>query len=563
MDAQNQADRCVLACESLHAFSCSRPCAGVAMSASWRGLWWPVAGCETCRPSPRPAGRGAWPWPGRLLSCASWPQYACHALFEAQAALLAAVDHWLSLGRVQAHMPAEHLASQAPSGATAQQQLNGLASLHKAIAHNRYSLVSQWYVRKEELQPEQRPSTLGSAISPDGSCAAVNWSNTYTAGYHLIGDAAAGGSWSHSLPAMALDGTSSFSTCSQFFTCLHWEGSSSLVAKVFDTRTHQLLHEVAINAGLPPGRYGHGGCSFAPGAQTAAVMLGSAKPAGGYQDKSDADCARCLAMYGATRPFLTLVEAESLCSFLWSDARSILLLSKTGLARFELGSWSQHQPQQLHWEQFVDLPCNGQDRPCMALSVSGDTVWMAYRPFTRDERVAQGPGVRVCFKLFSSSAAFRSLASWTRDVPVARLEDAPRTIIARQQAFIVEMTSSDRAPCTLVFGLHTPTELGQLLYRTSLSDVSASQNGRWLAGRSAGYEDSAAAVIGMHTGSVVSLLVPMQHLAHPVSSMHVHTVEWAAHDPSLLMVKGRTDNKKHWGVEVSFCVFKFSLLASH
>ena len=427
-------------------------------------------------------------------------------------------------------MPAEHLDSQ--QGTTCLQQLQALAALHNAIAHGRASLQREWYLCEDEQPPGRTPFAARSAISPDATCVAAAWRDerTSSVGVDVVGHEEAGSEWRQCMPPSAHAGsyTTGWSTCGRYYAYLGYPdtSSSAAVAQICDIREQSLLPALDLGAQLPD-RASFSACRFSDDAQLAAA----------FTSRVRGDARDGLTVFGVGTPFVAHVVSEyELCDYLWLPGQHVLvLLSRVALARVDVASLQSGGSVPVRWTQYLRARSLAaiHTRPCMALVPGSGALCVVHC------------AAQVSLTLYRTPD-LNTLACWTQARP-GQAYSTPALVSASRRAIAVTV---DR-PLTSVNSLDCDS-LGALLFEAQLSRASFSQDGRFMVGSE--WHGDASCVLDARSGHCVARLQPALPSGIVVSC--IISVQWAVHDPSLLLVTGQEGRAARQGTLCS--VLRFS-----
>ena len=423
-------------------------------------------------------------------------------------------------------MPLKALASQGMN-ATPWQQLNAQAGLHERVRQGQPAATKELRVSRASLPPGARLVDGCASFTATNEWALAVWAvdsyDTQTMdveremGAQIVGKAADGTIWSASLPSSeplrqcacgsSADGRYCITLSevqgkqdprSSFARLM---GLGTAVARTFD------LHERCWLPSLPVQ-----GCSVLGGSISvcgaAGPMLAATAGSGMFSAS--------LIVFGVLDPFIEVIS--DVARFHWlADARSIVLLRRTALARPDLpsalASGSTGELVQVPFPETLDK------FPGMAFVPDTSTAWVAQ---------ALAPPALSCLCVYSTSD-MSCRGSWRCDA-VGRTSKIT-SLEASQVALAVSVGSIVGSGSTqvCVFALKTPCELGQQLFRVSMPLQGLLQfllDRRWMLGVCQG---PVLSLIDAHVGSCVQRVQFTQ--AEDVS------LECSACDPGQVVVR--------------------------
>ena len=465
----------------------------------------------------------------------------------------------LTVCYVQDLMPRQHLASQAPPGSCAAEQLQALAALHARIRRGQAAVVSELHVTDADL-PEPDLTLHSFTQSPGANCAALVWGRGYvqedctpaTMGTVVVGQSPDGSMRSDPQPSNV-----SFSECCAGFSA---DGRYCTTVSCTGKYSHEQEAYVLAADGEPRAVV----CTFdtqkerrwllqAPHAdfiylQDSEIVCSDSRssPCAALDCTDDRD-QEALLVFQVLKPCARLLRTHSLKSFLWlPGTQSLVLLTwdcqlcSGNLSKMDVLPW-ETEPSPVVSRPLSSLFQAGA-APSMAASPSGRAVWVAQQ---QSQHTTQQEGDDIRLTVHASTTLV-CIGTWHLSVG-----GQPQAIClhATCQALAISHTGAGRSK-TSVYALSGDT-IGSLLFR--LDDypcLSFSADGLWLVHVAAG----AIRVLNARTGSCVLHLPPAELSRLPNMHVCATAVSWNVCDPRQLLV---TCTDSCWGGGMLFSTMQF------
>ena len=378
-------------------------------------------------------------------------------------------------------MPRQHLASQAPAGSSAVEQLDALTALHARIRLGQATVTSLLHVPPE---PNDCYAIYSRSV-PASTCGAMVWGILGASGYAgasdetetvvMVGKGLDGTPWSSLLPR-ALDlaqCSPAISPCEQWcVTVSQTFVSRKTLVSVFSVMEGRWLYERLLRDTGFPGQ----GAAFSDssGALLACVEMHD----GQLLLLGFAPHSACVVQTGGT-PLLDWQVRGS----------SIFLLRLDFVAVVHTGQ----QPESVTW---VALPAERSGRPSLDCAPAGQAVWVVRKGHSADWRAAD-TSMHVSVHALSDAACH---GTW-------RLESPGDDHLLHVQASCQAVAFWGYGTTT-VYQMTAPFELGQLLYCTDVGCLAFSPDGCLLHGYSGSGREAELMYVDAHTGGVLCTVQP-------------------------------------------------------
>ena len=451
---------------------------------------------------------------------------------------------------LQAQLPRQHLAAQAPAGASVVQQLNALGKLHARIRQGETAVAAELSMSEPaDLPPNCMIDIWACKYSPAAGCGLLAWGDreqdadghdhpSSTAGACVVGSAD-GVPWTCAHPSVAplCYMGAGFSTCGRFCVVLAepqaGQGSKAvdeLVAiRVYDTCQRLWLPDLHLGDfwQLSESRIAFS-TSICPPLAAARVHGGAA----GLED-TDEETDALVVLVLASMPSVSIFDTGNFNVHLWLPGTPSLMLMRvtseeTSLARVNFGPGVGCTGAVI-WMLLPGLP-RLTGGVCMAASACGEALWVA-----GSVELQQNNG-QACLAV-CSLASLQCINSWRRTFETGTLVDGVQVC---KKLLAVHIAQPTEGGGVVVYSLSGDI-LGQELYRVSAySTLSFTPDGRF------------AAMDENTTGGVVCLLDTRDwtitgDLDPPLSADEDsdHTTsssEWVQGDGSQLLIRYKTEN---------------------